>query len=61
MASTEKRQKTAILYIRVKPEVKALLAAQAESQGRSMANYLEWLIRQQDQSVSLLAPPVVAR
>ena len=49
MASTEKRQQTAILYIRVKPEVKAMLAAQANAQGRSMANYLEWLVRQQSQ------------
>ena len=46
MAGTEKRQKTAIIYVRVKPEVKAMLEGQAEAQGRSLANYMEWLARQ---------------
>jgi predicted HicB family RNase H-like nuclease len=49
MASTEKRQQTAISYVRVKPEIKAMLAAQAAAQGRSMANYLEYLIQRQAQ------------
>jgi predicted HicB family RNase H-like nuclease len=49
MAGTEKRQKTAIIYARVKPEVKAMLEAQAEAQGRSLANYLEWIARQHNQ------------
>lgn len=43
MASEAKRQKTAIIYVRVKPEVKAMLEAQAKAQGRSLTNYLEWL------------------
>ena len=53
MVSTEKRQKTAIIYVRVKPEVKALLEDQARAQGRSLTNYLEWITRhysQQEQS-----------
>jgi len=41
MASSEKRQQTTILYVRVKPEVKAMLANQAEAQGRSLAKYME--------------------
>jgi uncharacterized protein (DUF1778 family) len=49
MASTEKRQKTAIIYVRVRPEVKALLEAQAKAQGRNLTNYLEWLVRQHGQ------------
>ncbi len=57
MANTEKRQQTAILYVRVKPEIKAMLAAQAEAQGRSLANYVEWLARQHDRS---RRPPVPA-
>jgi uncharacterized protein (DUF1778 family) len=47
--NTEKRQKTAIIYVRVKPEVKAMLEAQAKAQGRSLTNYLEWLARQHSQ------------
>ena len=50
MANPEKRQQTAILSVRVKPEVKAMLAAQADAQRRSLANSLEWLIRQQNPS-----------
>ena len=46
MASTAKRQKTAIIYVRVKPEVKTMLEAQAKAQGRSLTNYLEWIARQ---------------
>lgn len=46
MAGTEKRQKTAILYVRVKPEIKAMLEDQAKAQGRSLTNYLEWIARQ---------------
>jgi predicted HicB family RNase H-like nuclease len=57
MANPEKRQQTAILYVRVKPEVKAMLTAQADAQGRSMANYLEWLVRQQNRSVPVTALP----
>ena len=43
MASTAKRQKTALIYVRVKPEIKAMLEEQAKAQGRSLTNYLEWL------------------
>lgn len=57
MASTEKRQQTAILYVRVKPEVKAMLAAQADAQGRSLANYVEWLARQHDRPRRHEVPP----
>jgi len=49
MAGTEKRQKTAIIYVRVKPEVKAMLEDQAKAQGRSLTNYLEWLAMCQSQ------------
>lgn len=49
MASEAKRQKTAIIYVRVKPEVKAMLEAQAKAQGRSLTNYLEWLVMHQGQ------------
>lgn len=49
MASTGKRQKTAIIYARVKPEVKARLEDQAKAQGRSLTNYLEWLAMRQSQ------------
>ena len=47
MASTEKRRKTAIIYVRVKPEVKTMLEDQAKAQGRSLTNYLEWLAMRQ--------------
>lgn len=43
MASVAKRQKTAIIYVRVKPEIKVMLEEQARAQGRSLTNYLEWL------------------
>lgn len=49
MATPEQRQKTAIIYVRVKPEVKALLEAQAHAQGRTLTNYLEWLAVQHAQ------------
>lgn len=49
MAGTEKRQKTAIIYVRVKPEVKTMLEEQAKAQGRSLTNYLEWLALCQSQ------------
>jgi uncharacterized protein (DUF1778 family) len=49
MKSPAKRQKTAIIYVRVKPEIKALLEAQARAQGRSLTNYLEWLALHQGQ------------
>ena len=49
MAGTEKRQKTAIIYVRVKPEVKTMLEDQAKAQGRSLTNYLEWLAIRQSQ------------
>jgi uncharacterized protein (DUF1778 family) len=49
MAGTEKRQKTAIIYVRVKPEVKTMLEDQAKAQGRSLTNYLEWLAMRQSQ------------
>lgn len=49
MAGTEKRQKTAIIYVRVKPEVKMMLEDQAKAQGRSLTNYLEWLAMRQSQ------------
>ena len=49
MAGTVKRQKTAIIYVRVKPEVKAMLEDQAKAQGRSLTNYLEWLALHQGQ------------
>jgi uncharacterized protein (DUF1778 family) len=54
MASTEKRQKTAVVYVRVRPEVKTMLETQAKAQGRSLANYLEWLARQHAQPNWLL-------
>lgn len=53
MTSPAKRQKTAIIYVRVKPEIKALLEEQAKAQGRNLTNYLEWLARQHSQP----APP----
>ncbi|HZV83192.1 MAG TPA: hypothetical protein VFF53_13595 [Geobacteraceae bacterium] len=43
MTDAHKRQKTAIIYARVNPEVKAMLEDQAKAQGRSLTNYLEWL------------------
>jgi len=49
MNSPAKRQKTAIIYVRVKPEIKALLEEQAKAQGRSLTNYLEWLAIHQGQ------------
>jgi uncharacterized protein (DUF1778 family) len=49
MADTEKRRKTVIIYVRVKPEVKTMLEDQAKAQGRSLTNYLEWLAMRQGQ------------
>ena len=52
MAGTEKRQKTAIIYVRVKPAVKTMLEDQAKAQGRSLTNYLEWLAMRQSQQAA---------
>lgn len=39
-------QKTGILNIRIRPSVKAAASARAEADGRSLANYIEWVISQ---------------
>jgi hypothetical protein len=49
MADAKKRRKTAIIYIRVKSEVKVMLEDQAKAQGRGLTNYLEWLAMRQGQ------------
>jgi predicted HicB family RNase H-like nuclease len=39
-----KEQKTAVLSVRIKPSVKAMVARLADADGRSLANYVERLI-----------------
>lgn len=39
--------KTERLQIRISPELKAQLQALAEAEGRTISNYVEWLIRQE--------------
>jgi predicted HicB family RNase H-like nuclease len=39
-----KEAKTAVLSVRIKPSVKAMVERQAEADGRSLANYVERLI-----------------
>lgn len=39
--------KTEILRMRITPELKAAIATAAEKEGRSMSNYLEWIIRKE--------------
>ena len=38
--------KTERLQIRISPELKAQLQALAEAEGRTVSNYVEWLIKQ---------------
>lgn len=39
--------KTEVLRMRITPELKAAIAAAAEKDGRTMSNYLEWIIRKE--------------
>lgn len=49
--------KSAPAVFRFQPEVKAALALLADRDGRSMANMVEWLIRQQCERDGLGWPP----
>lgn len=42
MSKTEK--KTEMIALKVTPSFKALAKANAEEEGRSLSNYIEWLI-----------------
>lgn len=45
-----KEPKTAVLNVRIKPSVKAMVERLADADGRSLANYVERLIQAADEA-----------
>jgi uncharacterized protein (DUF1778 family) len=45
-----KEAKTAVLNVRVKPSIKAMVERLADADGRSLANYVERLIEAADEA-----------
>jgi predicted HicB family RNase H-like nuclease len=47
-ARRAKEQKTAVLNVRIRPSIKAIVERLADADGRSLANYVERLIENAD-------------
>jgi predicted HicB family RNase H-like nuclease len=47
--ATEAEHKTLSLSFRIRPSIKALAERRAREEGRSLANYIEWLVQRDAQ------------